>query len=508
MVSGKTLLTVPEHASPPRLRWARGGVPRLLATLLVALLAVAGAAPATHAEDEPGEPSTAATTEDDATTDDSTEEPSEEETYEPATAAQCGAIGDIEDRNEDALAIIGRVCDRRVDPQVGVPNVRIVITDAAGEEVAEARTAGNGTFSVDIPGDPEDVLGDSYTAAIDEETLPEETAPDVQFREVTFNLLEDQSVTFPVGPAGPEATGKLTQALQLAVGGLVFAVLLAMAALGLSMIFGTTGLTNFSHGELVTFGALVAFGIDRLPGTIELFGLNVTVIVAVIAAFVVSALFGWVNDAGLWRPLRGRGTSLVAMMIVSIGLSIFLRNIYQYVGGAEAHTYSQYASVAPWEVGPLLLTPKAVIVTIFGVAVLGVVTSLLRFTRTGKAMRAVADNPALASATGINVERVVGIVWIGGAALAGLSGALLGLTQGFDYQTGFKILLLIFAAVILGGLGTVWGAIVGAFIIAMMTELSTLFVSAEFKFVGALLVLIVVLLFRPQGLLGRAQRVG
>jgi branched-chain amino acid transport system permease protein len=147
-------------------------------------------------------------------------------------------------------------------------------------------------------------------------------------------------------------------------------------------------------------------------------------------------------------------------------------------------------------------------VTLIGLAVLVATTSLLQFTRLGKATRAVADNAGLASATGINVERVIRLVWVGGAALAGLAGALLGLTQGFDYQLGFKILLLIFAAVVLGGLGTIWGAIVGAFVIGLLVEWSTLFVPAEFKFVGALLVLIIVLLIRPQGLLGRAQRVG
>jgi branched-chain amino acid transport system permease protein len=155
-----------------------------------------------------------------------------------------------------------------------------------------------------------------------------------------------------------------------------------------------------------------------------------------------------------------------------------------------------------------LITPKELIVAGTGIVVLVAVSLLIQRTRLGKATRAVADNPALSSATGINVERVINLVWIGGAALAGLSGALLGLTQGFDYQIGFKILLLIFAAVVLGGLGSIWGAMVGAFVVGLFTELSTLFVPAEFKFVGALLVLIIVLLIRPQGLLGKAQRVG
>ena len=313
---------------------------------------------------------------------------------------------------------------------------------------------------------------------------------------------------FPIGDPLAGSSGKLVQALQLTVGGLVFSSLLAMAALGLSMIFGTTGLTNFSHGELITFGAIVAFAFDQLPGQVSIGGLNITVIVGVAVAFVVSAAFGWLNDAALWRPLRKRGTGVIAMMIVSIGLSLFLRNLYQYFAGAQSQNYSQYSAVTPWEIGPLLITPKEVAVFLVAMSVLLATTALLQYTRLGKATRAVADNPALSASTGINVERVISVVWIGGAALAGLAGALLGLTQGFDYQIGFKLLLLVFAAVVLGGLGTIWGAIVGAFIIGLFTELTTLFVPAEFKFVGALLALIVVLLIRPQGLLGKAQRVG
>jgi branched-chain amino acid transport system permease protein len=196
------------------------------------------------------------------------------------------------------------------------------------------------------------------------------------------------------------------------------------------------------------------------------------------------------------------------MMIVSIGLSILLRNLYQYFAGADSHLYNQYATVSPWTLGPISLTPRDFVVTVFAVLVLGVVTAALQFTRTGKATRAVADNPALASSSGINVDRVISVVWTGGAALAGLAGFLLGVTQGFDYQVGFKILLLVFAAVTLGGLGTIWGAIVGSFIIGTFIEVSTLVVAPELKFVGALVVLIVVLLIRPQGLLGRAERVG
>jgi len=426
----------------------------------------------------------------------------------PLPASDAAACALPEPTDDDTISILGRICDRRESPQAPVADVQVTVENEAGEVVGQATSEADGTFVVDLPGTASELLGKSFVVTLDEESLPEDTKPDVLERTLAINLDTDQSVTFPIGDAGPGGTGKAAEALQLAVGGIVFSVLLAMAALGLSMIFGTTGLTNFAHGELVTFGALIAFAVDQLPGSIDVAGTNITVAVAVVVAFIVSGAFGWLNDAALWHPLRRRGTGLIAMMIVSIGLSIFLRSIFQFFAGAQSRNYSQGAAVQPWEVGPLLITSKEVVVTVIGIVVLVAVTSLLQFTRIGKATRAVSDNPALSSATGINVERVISIVWIGGAALAGLSGALLGLTQGFDYQIGFKILLLMFAAVVLGGLGTIWGAIVGAFIIGLFVELSTLFISAEFKFVGALVVLIVVLLIRPQGLLGKAQRIG
>lgn len=430
----------------------------------------------------------------------------------PANATNTGAECKLPAQSDDdTISIIGRICDNRETPPAPVEGVVIAVETEDGGPVGEATTGADGTFAIQLPGSAIENLGKTYVVKLDSDTLPEGADlinPDNVELNVSINLDSDVAVTFPVGEDTGGASGKLQQAAQLAVGGLVFAVLLAMAALGLSVIFGTTGLTNFSHGELITFGAIMAFAIDQLPGEIRIGGADITVIVAVLFAFVASAAFGWLNDAALWKPLRKRGTGLIAMMIVSIGLSIFLRNVYQYFAGAQSNNYSQYSASTPWEIGPVLLTPRDLVVIIVAFAVLVATTSLLQFTRLGKATRAVADNPALASATGINVERVIMMVWIGGTALAGLSGALLGLTQGFDYQIGFKILLLVFAAVVLGGLGTIWGAILGALIIGLFVELSTLFVSAEFKFVGALLVLIVVLLIRPQGLLGKAQRIG
>jgi len=426
------------------------------------------------------------------------------------TAADAPACVLPEITDDDTISILGRICDTRETPQTPVEGVDITVEDESGNVVGEATTTAEGTFEIPLPGTTVDNLGKTFTVKVDEKSMPEGAAlrnPDDVTRDVQINLDNDVSVSFPVGEAAG-GEGIATQGLQLLVGGIVFSTLLAMAALGLSMIFGTTGLTNFAHGELITFGALVAYAVDQFPGAIRIGGTDVTVVVAVIVSFILSGVFGYLNDKALWKPLRMRGTGVIAMMIVSIGLSIFLRNIFQYVAGGQNHNYSQYAAVQPWEIGPILLTPKDTAVALLGVAVLIAVSLLLQYTRIGKATRAVADNPALASSSGINVERVIAVVWTGGAALAGLSGVLLGLTQGFDYQLGFKILLLVFAAVVLGGLGTIWGAMLGAFIIGIFIEVSTLFIPSELKFVGALVVLIVVLLIRPQGLLGKAQRVG
>jgi branched-chain amino acid transport system permease protein len=413
-------------------------------------------------------------------------------------------------RNDDTIHIQGCLTDLREKPPKPVPDVKFTVVDDQGKAVGEGTSNASGVFDIEL-GKSIDVLGNTYTVNLDKKSLPKGAAlrnPKQVSLKVTPKLSSDVYVTFPIGNATAAQAGKFTQGLQLAVGGLVFSLLLAMAALGLSMIFGTTGLTNFAHGELITFGALIAYGVDALPGTITIGGTNVTIAVSIIVAAIASAAFGWVNDRALWRPLRHRGTGLIAMMVVSIGLSIFLRNVYQYLAGASTHQYSQFSSPRPYHLGPILVTPKDIFIVLFSTVVLVLVVIALQRTKLGKATRAVADNTALSAATGINVDRVISVVWIVGAMLAGMSGVLLGMTQGFDYQMGFKILLLVFAATVLGGLGTAWGAIVGALVIGLFVEVSTLFIPAELKFVGALVVLIVVLLIRPQGLLGKAQRVG
>jgi branched-subunit amino acid ABC-type transport system permease component len=413
-------------------------------------------------------------------------------------------------RDDDTIHVQGCLRDKRGGGDEPVPGVTITVEDSDGTEVGTTTTDETGLFDLALPGATIDLIGTSFTIKIDTDTLPEGTAlqdPKQVSLKQKINLESDVFVTFPIDDK-PDVDTKFEQGLNLMITGIVFSLILAMAALGLSMIFGTTGLTNFAHGELMTFGALMAFGVDSLPGEIKVGGANITVIVALVVGFVLSGVFGWVNDRVLWRPLRKRGSGLIAMMIISIGLSIFLRNVYQYLAGAQNRNYSQYTDVKPINVGPVSFTLRDVFVASTALVVLVAVCLALQMTRLGKATRAVADNPALSASTGINVEGVINRVWIVGTALAGLSGVLLGITQGFNYQLGFKALLLVFAAVTLGGLGTIWGAIAGAFVIGIFIEVSTLWIPAELKYVGALVVLILVLLVRPQGILGRRERIG
>jgi branched-chain amino acid transport system permease protein len=398
---------------------------------------------------------------------------------------------------EEAIHINGRLVDQS-DPanEKPVPGVDVTVTDDKGKEIGTATTDAAGEFSIEVPG------SGTFIVKIDTATLPEGTKlrnPDDVENEVNV-LGFDATVQFPIGPDTRDVETSSDRLPELLVNGLLFGLTIALASLGLSVVYGTTGLTNFSHGELITFGALVAYGFNQL--------LELPVIVSGLLAVVVSGAFGYAQDAGLWRPLRRRGTGVIAMMIVSIGLAIFLRNLYQYLFGSNPESYSEYATLSPLDWMPVPMTAVGLATIVTCVVVLVAVSVALQRTRTGKATRAVADNPALASSSGIDVDRVISVVWIVGTALAGLSGFLLGLTQQVEYQMGLKILLLVFAAVTLGGLGTIWGAMLGSLIVGVFIEVSTVVIPSELKNVGALAILIIILLVRPQGLLGRAERVG
>ncbi|MEV1131458.1 branched-chain amino acid ABC transporter permease [Agromyces sp. NPDC049794] len=362
---------------------------------------------------------------------------------------------------------------------------------------AETETDAEGRWTIGVPEKAE------YELTLDEDTLPEGVIVAEGEATVTaeFGLTSRKSVNFFLGEGQRVTTDIGAQVLIRVINGLNFGLLLALAAIGLSLIFGTTGLSNFAHAEMITFGALMmlSFGVD----------LAVPVWLAIIIAIVLSAALGWVLDAGIWKPLRRRGVGLIQLMIVSIGLSLALRYIYQFIFGGATRQLPGATIPSDIRLGPVTLSWIDVASMVTSAVVLGAVAYFLLRTRIGKATRAVSDNASLAAASGIDVDRVIRIVWVMGAALAGLSGILWAYFRpGVSWDMGFQILLLVFAAVTLGGLGTAFGALVGSIIVGMFIELSTLWIPSDMKYVGALVVLILVLLFRPQGILGRRERIG
>lgn len=378
-----------------------------------------------------------------------------------------------------------------------VEGVRVVVSGGGYE--AEATTNDRGQVRVGVP------TQDPYEVLVDEETLPEGVAVDLTQGEnpltVEYGSQFFQPANFFLGEGERQTVGFLAQFTERLMNGINFGLMLALASIGLSLIFGTTGLTNFAHAEMVTFGAVMAL----------LFGVTLDwpMWIAIVIAVALSGVSGWAVDAGLWRPLRRRGIGLVQMMILTIGLSLAGRYVFQFFMGGGTRQLPGAGGVKHQILGPIKLSTIDMVSMAISLVVLLLVAYWLLRTRTGKATRAVADNRALASASGIDVEAVTRIVWVAGAALAGLSGVLWAYFRpGIKWDMGVQILLLIFAAVVLGGLGTAFGALIGALAIGILVEVSTLWIPSDIKYVGALGVLIVVLLVRPQGLLGRQSRIG
>ena len=394
---------------------------------------------------------------------------------------------------QDAQQGVRGTLNNAGEPLAGV-TIRV---EQDGDEVDEVETDASGAWFIEVPEPGE------YTVILDTDTLPEGLGVRSEGgaeREVTVRPGGISPALFVLGEGGDTGSTKFDQFLQLFVGGLQFGLVIAMAAIGLSLIFGTTGLTNFAHGELVTGGAILAYVFN--VG----FGLNL--IPAALLAVGVGALLGGLLDRGLWRPMRKKGTGLIAALVVSIGLALVLRYLYLYFFGGSSRSYGQYATQAPISIGPISIPPRDLVIMAISVVVLILVGLALQRTRLGKATRAVADNPSLAASSGIDVERVINVVWIGGSGLAVLGGVFLALSQQVSWLLGFQILLLLFAGVTLGGLGTAFGALVGSVVIGIFTQVSTLVIPAELQNVGALVILILILVVRPQGILGRAERVG
>ena len=374
-----------------------------------------------------------------------------------------------------------------------VPDVKVSVERAGFS--ADTLTGADGRWKLYVP------EKDAYTFEVDESTLPKGVIVDDNPREVEFGLTGSVIINSFLAPGVRTQTSFLDQVLDRLMNGLNFGLLLALAAIGVSLIFGTTGLTNFAHAEMITFGAIVAlvFGV----------WLAWPMWIVIPIVIVLGGVLGWVLDAGLWKPLRRKGLGLVQLMIVSIGLSLAGRYLFQFFIGGSTYQLPGAGGARDIHIGPISLSLLDVISMGISIVLLAAVAYWLLRTRIGKATRAISDNPGLAAASGINVDRVIRIVWVLSAALAAIAGVLWAYFRpGIKWDMGTQVLLLVFAAVTLGGLGTAFGALIGSIIVGILVEISTLWIPPDMKYVGALAVLIIILLVRPQGILGRKERLG
>lgn len=397
-----------------------------------------------------------------------------------------------------------------------VEGVSIAVVDDQGTELGQVTTGPEGFAEVPLS-EKADI-----TLVLDEASLPagqalsSQSQPSQVLRADSL-LSSTKVVNFFTGESQSAGRSFPERLAQRLADGIRLGLILAMCSVGLSLIFGTTGLTNFAHGEMVTFGALAAFVfnitglsflgfLSFLPGVSDRGTFHV--FWAAPIGIVLGGAFGWALNSRIFGPLRRRGIGLITQMVLTIGLSILLRNFFLSRFEGRSRPFREFGLQESLSIGPISITPRDLTISILSLIILVGVALGLRYTRIGKATRAVSDNADLASATGIDSERVIRLVWILGGALAATGGIFRGLDEQVSFDMGSKLLFLLFAGITLGGLGSAFGALVGGFLVGVLVEVASLVVPTELKNTPALLILILVLLIRPQGILGRAQRVG
>jgi neutral amino acid transport system permease protein len=285
---------------------------------------------------------------------------------------------------------------------------------------------------------------------------------------------------------------------QTGLNGLSLGAIYALGAVGLTLVYGILKLVNFAHGDFLTFGAYMAYLVNVTWG--------LPLVAGVAMAMAATAALGIAIELILWRPMRARRAGMLQLLLISIGLAFIIRAFIQFVWGTEIRTLDVNVTETVSFLGLTIGRTELVVIAV-GVVVLLGVGLMLRMTILGKQMRALSDDVELAETAGINTSRVILYTWIFAGALAGLAGVLAGATTNLRPELGFELLLPIFAAVVLGGIGDAFGALVGGLILGLVIEWSTLFFDARWKVTIGFVALIIVLIVRPQGIFGRARAI-
>ena len=401
--------------------------------------------------------------------------------------------------NSIIVSVQNQANNNGVSEKKPVVGVKISVTNLAGVAVGEGVTDSVGSVTIPVP------AKDDYVVTLDVASLPSGVTL-IEGTKTVVNIVKDafttnaKRVTFFAGTSGESGASLMDRIAQRLVDGVRLGLIIAICSVGLSLIFGTTGLTNFAHGEMVTFGGLIAFWFNVLLG--------IPLLIAAPIVIALGGVLGLAMNGLIFAKLRKRGIGLISQLVVSVGLSIMLRNMYLYQFGGRTRPLDDFSLQVAKHFGPVSITIRDLSTTIISFIVLMGVAGYLQRSRTGKAIRAVSDNPSLASSTGIDTQKIIRIVWFAGGALAAMGGVFRGLDEQVGFEMGSGLIFLMFAGITLGGLGSAYGALVGGFLVGLLVELASLVVPAELKNAPALLILIIVLVVRPQGILGRKQRVG
>jgi neutral amino acid transport system permease protein len=287
--------------------------------------------------------------------------------------------------------------------------------------------------------------------------------------------------------------------LNTTINGLSSGGIYALGAIGLSLVYGILKLVNFAHGDFITLGGYVAFAINVSAG--------LPLAVAFLGALASVAALGLALEFTIWAPMRRRGAGVMQLLLLSIGLAFVLRNLilFEWGGDDRRLDVDQFQS---WNLfGDVSITAiQATVIATAGVVLVAVAT-MLRATLVGKTMRALSDSFDLAEVSGVDTRRVVTYTWLLAGSLAGLAGVLAAIYTTLTPNTGWFLLLSVFAAVVLGGIGNAYGALVGGLVLGLVQEWSTMLVRPTYKEAIGFLVLILVLLVRPQGIFGQARTV-
>jgi branched-chain amino acid transport system permease protein/neutral amino acid transport system permease protein len=284
----------------------------------------------------------------------------------------------------------------------------------------------------------------------------------------------------------------VTEVAQLVVNGVMAGTILAVPAIGLTAIYAVLRFPNFALASHATVGAFA--------GYVANVKLGLPVLPSVACAFLAAGLLGVLTDEAVLKPFRPAG--FVTTAIASIALTIALENLVRFGFGNDLRGYDLPIQ-RDWRLGPLRVGPQQLQNLAIAVVAMAALFGFLAFTRTGKAMRAVADNPVLAGIKGINADAAGRLVNFIGMGLAGLGGMLIGLDTTIDPLTGFRAILTVFAAAVVGGLGSIPGAVVGALTIGLGEELSLLVLSPDYRSAVGFVAILLVLTLRPWGILGQ-----